>query len=63
MHYGSYQSSINGEPTILTKNGSEILPWTERNKLSAMDIRAINNYYGCSWSGSNSETPTVGKID
>jgi len=53
MHYGSYVSSINGNATILTKDGKELVPWTKKKSLSQLDIVAINNYYGCSKRGEN----------
>jgi len=43
---------MNGKPTLLAKDGTELLPWTDKTDLSDLDKLAINDYYGCSATGS-----------
>lgn len=59
MHYGSYGFSINGQPTILQKNGAE-LPRNEQ--LTSTDIAGIDKLYpGNGGGGTTGETKAVMK--
>lgn len=46
MHYGAYDFSINGEPTILVRQ-SGVVSMGQREKLSPSDIGKINKMYNC----------------
>ncbi len=47
MHYGAFDFSINGQPTITKKDGSTF--GVQRNGLSAGDISGIEQIYGASF--------------
>lgn len=46
MHYGAYDFSINGQPTILVRQ-SGVVTMGQRERLSATDVAKINVMYKC----------------
>jgi hypothetical protein len=45
MHYSKTAFSVNGQPTIITKDPNVWIG--QRNGLSAIDIQEIRRYYNC----------------
>ena len=47
MHYDNFAFSLNGEPTIVAKNGVTLLPSYKKFMLSQIDKAEIKKRYNC----------------
>jgi hypothetical protein len=47
MHYGNTEFSMNGNDTIVAKDGTPLLQAWQKTDISDTDVEAIRRYYGC----------------
>lgn len=47
MHHGSFDSSANGKPVVVKKNGKFLKPISAKKRLTYSDKMALKGYYNC----------------